>query len=57
MYFQLGSVQTYTDFRVLRTNYGILATNVNATVWRCYQVYVVTRVCSYRVYAVTRFTQ
>ena len=30
MYFQLGRVQTYTDFRVWRNNYGILiATNLN----------------------------
>ena len=29
MYFQLGCVRTYTDFRVWRNNYGILATNVN----------------------------
>ena len=29
MYFQLGRVQTYTDFCVWRNNYGNLATNVN----------------------------
>ena len=29
MYFQLGRVQTYMDFCVWRSNYGILATNVN----------------------------
>ena len=29
MYFQLGRVRTYTDFRVWCNNYGILATNVN----------------------------
>ena len=29
MYFQLGSVQMYTDFCAWRNNYGILATNVN----------------------------
>ena len=29
MYFQLGRVRMYTDFRVWRNNYGILATNVN----------------------------
>ena len=29
MYFQLGRVQTYTDFHVWRNNYGILATNIN----------------------------
>ena len=29
MYFQLGCVRTYTDLRVWRNNYGILATNVN----------------------------
>ena len=28
-YNQLGHVWTYTDFRVWRNNYGILATNVN----------------------------
>ena len=29
MYFQLERVRTYTDFRVWRNNYAILATNVN----------------------------
>ena len=29
MYFQLERVRMYTDFRVWRNNYGILATNVN----------------------------
>ena len=29
MYFQLGRVRTYTEFRVLRNDYGILATNVS----------------------------
>ena len=29
LYFQLGCVRMYTDFRVWHNNYGILATNVN----------------------------
>ena len=29
MYFQLGRVRMYTDFRVWHNNYGILTTNVN----------------------------
>ena len=34
MYFQLGRVQTYTDFSVWRNNYGILATSVNPVMAR-----------------------
>ena len=40
MYFQLGGMRTYTDFRVWRNNYGILVTNGKpgneATQWHRY---------------------